>query len=418
MEKVLKNRKGITLIALVITIIVLLILAGVSISMISSQDGILGKATKAKLLYDEKALEEKVLLAVQSAEIDSNGANEISMNDLKENLKKIGLDITDDNFFENQDNYYYKISEDKAYEISKKGNVNVVSVSDIEEDVDFKAYLNGNVKITCVNQEMSTGNLRTKKFADISLIKSDLNRNLAWFVLKGLTCKDKESSSLDSSCSIENAQTKLSLLSTGNLYSGEGMELVKANKRKGSNVISKWVAADSGDYYKGTFYLNVDWENGGEVYLADIKINDENKEKPVSSSIWINLVPTDNKGFEYIFKVNGAENSNRENIIKEGYIVEDVNGNWSPFIPYSRENFVKYDEDTGKISLSNNSLRITRLNMPTNSLSRMPAASNTGEDVKFDLYMWVEVASENFGWNLNNGSITDVELVFAGIPIE
>ena len=42
------KRKGITLIALVITIIVLLILAGVSITMISSQDGILKKATSAK----------------------------------------------------------------------------------------------------------------------------------------------------------------------------------------------------------------------------------------------------------------------------------------------------------------------------------------------------------------------------------
>ena len=48
MKNKLRNKKGITLIALVITIIVLLILAGVSITMISSQDGILKKATGAK----------------------------------------------------------------------------------------------------------------------------------------------------------------------------------------------------------------------------------------------------------------------------------------------------------------------------------------------------------------------------------
>ena len=48
MKNKLRNKKGITLIALVITIIVLLILAGVSITMISSQDGILKKATSAK----------------------------------------------------------------------------------------------------------------------------------------------------------------------------------------------------------------------------------------------------------------------------------------------------------------------------------------------------------------------------------
>lgn len=42
-----KQEKGVTLVALVITIIVLLILAGVSIAMISGQDGILTKAQKS-----------------------------------------------------------------------------------------------------------------------------------------------------------------------------------------------------------------------------------------------------------------------------------------------------------------------------------------------------------------------------------
>ncbi len=43
----LKNNKGITLIALVITIIVLLILAGVSIAMLTGENGILTQATKS-----------------------------------------------------------------------------------------------------------------------------------------------------------------------------------------------------------------------------------------------------------------------------------------------------------------------------------------------------------------------------------
>ena len=49
MKKVyLRNNKGITLIALVITIIVLLILAGVAIAMLSGENGILKKAAEAK----------------------------------------------------------------------------------------------------------------------------------------------------------------------------------------------------------------------------------------------------------------------------------------------------------------------------------------------------------------------------------
>ena len=44
----MRNQKGITLIALVITIIVLLILAGVSIAMLTGQNGILTRANDAK----------------------------------------------------------------------------------------------------------------------------------------------------------------------------------------------------------------------------------------------------------------------------------------------------------------------------------------------------------------------------------
>ena len=48
----MKNQKGITLIALVITIIVLLILAGITIAMLAGENGILTNATKSKA-YDE-----------------------------------------------------------------------------------------------------------------------------------------------------------------------------------------------------------------------------------------------------------------------------------------------------------------------------------------------------------------------------
>ena len=45
-KNVLNNKKGITLIALVITIIVLLILAGITIASITGENGILRKSTK------------------------------------------------------------------------------------------------------------------------------------------------------------------------------------------------------------------------------------------------------------------------------------------------------------------------------------------------------------------------------------
>ena len=48
MNNYIKKNKGITLIALVVTIIVLLILAGVSIAMLTGDNGILTQSNKAK----------------------------------------------------------------------------------------------------------------------------------------------------------------------------------------------------------------------------------------------------------------------------------------------------------------------------------------------------------------------------------
>ena len=60
MERLNINKnKGITLIALIITIIVLLILAGVSIAMLTGENGILTQAKKAKEETKEVAIEEE-----------------------------------------------------------------------------------------------------------------------------------------------------------------------------------------------------------------------------------------------------------------------------------------------------------------------------------------------------------------------
>ncbi len=63
-----KNVHGITLIALVITIIVLLILAGVSIAMLTGQNGILTQAQNAKDKTEYKNAEEK-------SKVSGNGSN-------------------------------------------------------------------------------------------------------------------------------------------------------------------------------------------------------------------------------------------------------------------------------------------------------------------------------------------------------
>ena len=69
----MKNQKGITLIALVITIIVLLILAGVSIAMLTGQNGILTRATDATNATIQGDVEEAAKLAVAGIITDNEG---------------------------------------------------------------------------------------------------------------------------------------------------------------------------------------------------------------------------------------------------------------------------------------------------------------------------------------------------------
>jgi len=63
----MKGNKGITLIALVITIIVLLILAGVSIAMLSGDNSILSRSNQAGRETAIATAKEKVTLAVNEA---------------------------------------------------------------------------------------------------------------------------------------------------------------------------------------------------------------------------------------------------------------------------------------------------------------------------------------------------------------
>ena len=63
----MKGNKGITLIALVITIIVLLILAGVSIAMLTGDNSLLGNAQKTGPYNDIGAAKDEIGLAFNSA---------------------------------------------------------------------------------------------------------------------------------------------------------------------------------------------------------------------------------------------------------------------------------------------------------------------------------------------------------------
>ena len=129
----LKKTKGITLIGLVITVIVLLILAGVSIIMLTGENGILRQAQKAKDETIKAGAREKVQMEVAGS-YDETG--KINMNKLNENLKNNiqGLTynekvISEDNKIKslpdtvNVDGYDIEIKENGSVEIKEEGSI-------------------------------------------------------------------------------------------------------------------------------------------------------------------------------------------------------------------------------------------------------------------------------------------------------
>ena len=89
------KNKGITLIALVITIIVLLILAGVSIAMLTGENGILSQAQNASRETGEASVIEQAKLDILAKQTEESGRT-IYKEELKEILDKYFETVTDD----------------------------------------------------------------------------------------------------------------------------------------------------------------------------------------------------------------------------------------------------------------------------------------------------------------------------------
>lgn len=114
MENQLRGKKGITLIALVITIIVLLILAGVTIATLTGDNGLLQKATGAKQANEEAKELELIKVAVSAAK--TNEENLITIDNLNHELEvnfKKNVNLTGNSpwLYKGDYNQYY-INED------------------------------------------------------------------------------------------------------------------------------------------------------------------------------------------------------------------------------------------------------------------------------------------------------------------
>lgn len=87
-----KQNKGITLVALIVTIIILLILAGIAISSISGENGLISKMKLAKEKYSISESKEKLELSITELRIEKESKGERLS---KEDLSKLNSDEID-----------------------------------------------------------------------------------------------------------------------------------------------------------------------------------------------------------------------------------------------------------------------------------------------------------------------------------
>ena len=149
MREKLKQVKGITLIALVITIIVLLILAGVSIAMLTGQNGILSQAQNAKKGTEQAGDIEKIRLAISEAQIGENGYQELNFQNFQKALNS--------QFGENK--AIVSIEEDGTYTVSCFDTLKdyAVSGNNIKETIDWNEKMSSAVAPESQDEERNNG---------------------------------------------------------------------------------------------------------------------------------------------------------------------------------------------------------------------------------------------------------------------
>ena len=133
------RNRGVTLIALVVTIVVLLILAGVAISMLSGDDGIIINAQKASEENDKGREKEIVTLAVGSA-LSSDEGYTIARDNLNSALANhIGTEGEDYTLSDTEPYIVTYLDSGRSYVIDEKGKVSEYTETD--DDVDISEYV-------------------------------------------------------------------------------------------------------------------------------------------------------------------------------------------------------------------------------------------------------------------------------------
>lgn len=208
-----KNSKGITLVALVVTIIVLIILAGISINLVLGENGIITKAKEASKAQEIAEIKEDLQMKIVAKETEKLSKGEsITQNELEKILSEYGI-IN----YETDGTTINSIKTEKGYEI-KVSDIWKGKLAEPESPV---AYTRG--------QEVTIGTETFYVLEDSDETKETVTLFAKYNLNKAATAQAPNANYLDTAC----------VFSTSNYWKNENLSVTpKFNLNKYAAVIS------------------------------------------------------------------------------------------------------------------------------------------------------------------------------------
>ena len=193
------------------------------------------------------------------------------------------------------------------------------------------------------------------------------------------------------------------------------LEFTGGNAGQAKMVADIFGSGGQNDYYRTSLFLRT---NGSEtdIYLSDIGYEDSDENHPISSAIRVGLVvhkAGKNQAIqgEYIFAISDKKNPQAEYNTatgREGYVLDctRTDGSTVPFTPYTSDAYCIYNQNTGEITLKNNSLKLCTISGNGDGQSGAP--------VEIELYIWLEGCDEDCTLNLCSQTLRNLAVSFAG----
>lgn len=175
-------------------------------------------------------------------------------------------------------------------------------------------------------------------------------------------------------------------------------------------------AGEQTDYYHTSLFLRT---NGAstDIYASDIGFEDSDETNPISSAIRVGLVvhqPGQDQSVagEYIFEISDKKNPQADYNTatgQEGYVLDSsrTDGSTVSFSPYTSDSYCEYDQNTGIVTLKNNSLKLCIISGTEDGKAGIP--------VEVEIYIWLEGCDEDCTLNLCSQTLRNLAVSFAGV---